>query len=86
MSDPVEWFTNPEHETIMGLDAQLADILRSEFGIGDLEVDCGVEGKGPYTYHFRLKNVPRNQMGFVCNRAMDLLSSWTPYRYEVQCL
>lgn len=86
MSDPAEWYTNPEHEHILGLDNELAQMLRVEFTDSAIDVDCGVEGKGPFTYHFRIKNVQRNQRGFVCGRAIDLLSSWTPYRYEVQCV
>lgn len=86
MSDPAEWFTNPEHDHIVGLDATLADILRVEFSDNGIEVDCGVEGKGPYTYHFRIMNVPRNQWGFVSSKAIGWLAAMTPYRFEVQCL
>lgn len=85
MADPAEWFTNPEHEHMVGLDHSLADMIRVEFGINDVEVDCGVEGEKSFTYHFRIKNAPRNQWGFISSRATELLSSWTPYRFEVQC-
>lgn len=86
MADPVEWFNNSEHEHMVGLDNTLAEVLREEFSDNGIDVDCGVEGSpGRYTYHFRIKNVPRNQWGFVCTKAMDWLSSMTPYRFEVQC-
>jgi hypothetical protein len=85
MADQAEWYTNPEHAHIVGLDDQLAIELRSVFGIAGLQVDCGVEGKGPYTYHFRLSNVPADMHNHVSTRAMDLLSSWTGYRFEVHC-
>lgn len=84
--DNPEWFTNPEHAHIVGLDADLARDLSVWFSIIDLEVDCGVEGEKSYTYHFRIRNVPQNQHGFVLSRARDLLSAWTPYRFEVQCV
>lgn len=84
--DPAEWFNNPEHAHIVGLDETLAEMLRVEFSDNAIEVDCGVEGTpGKYTYHFRIMHVSRNQWGFVINRVIDLLSSWTPYRFEVQC-
>ncbi|HZK89983.1 MAG TPA: hypothetical protein VFC56_07555 [Stellaceae bacterium] len=86
MADQAEWFTNPEHAHIIGLDDQLASALRSAFEIAQLQVDCGVEGKGPYTYHFRISNVPADMHGHVSSRAMDLLSSWTAYRFEVYCI
>ncbi len=86
VDDPAEWFTNPEHVHIVGLDNQLSRELRMHFEIPDLDVDCGVEGKGPsYTYHFRISGVSADMHGHVCTRAIDLLSKWTPYRYEVQC-
>lgn len=86
MSDPFEWFTNPEHEHIIGLDALIEDHLRIEFGIDKLQVDCGVEGKGPYTYHFRIRHVDSDLRGRVHDSATDMLSAWTPYRFEVQCI
>jgi hypothetical protein len=86
MTDRPEWFTNPEHAHIVGLDDQLASELRTAFGIADIKVDCGVEGKGPYTYHFMIGNVPPGLHGHVSSQAMDLLSSWTGYRFEVHCL
>lgn len=86
MADDAEWFTNPEHAHVVGLDNQLASELRSDFGFAELTVDCGVEGKGSYTYHFRIRNVPPDMHNHVSTRAMDLLSSWTAYRFEVYCL
>ncbi|HYM73296.1 MAG TPA: hypothetical protein VET89_09960 [Stellaceae bacterium] len=85
MADQAEWFKNPEHAHVVGLDAWLASELRSAFGISDLQVDCGVEGKGPYTYHFTISNVPADLHGQVSGQAMDLLSSRTGYRFEVHC-
>jgi hypothetical protein len=84
--DPKEWFTNPEHDHVVDLDIQLANRLRSELHLLDIEIDCGVEGKGPYTYHFRIRNVADNLRGHVVTRAIDILSAWTPYRYEVTCV
>lgn len=86
MSDRPEWFTNPEHAHIVGLDDQLAGELRVAFGVAALSVDCGVEGNGPYTYHFRIRNVPPAMHNPVSGRAMELLSSWTGYRFEVYCV
>jgi hypothetical protein len=86
MADQPEWFTNPEHAHVVGLDDQLATELRARLGIADLAVECGVEGKGPYTYHFMIGNVPPSLHGHVASLADDLLSSWTGYRFEVHCL
>jgi hypothetical protein len=86
MLDPPEWYTNPEHEHLIGIDHSLGVQLSQEFGIPGIEVDCGVEGSHSYSYHFRIMNVPRNQWGFVITRAIDLLSAWTPYRFEVRCI
>ncbi len=86
MTDQPDWFTNPEHAHIIGLDKQLETELRSDFLIVELAVDCGVEGKGPYVYHFRISNVPVDMHGHVSSRAMDLLSEWTAYRFEVYCI
>jgi hypothetical protein len=86
MSDRPEWFTSPEHAHIVGVDDQLAGVLRAEFGIPGLKVDCGVEGTRSYTYHFRIYNVPADLRPHVSTRAMDLLSSYTGYRFEVYCV
>lgn len=86
MADDPEWFTNPEHAHIVGLDKQLEGELRSEFLILELSVDCGIEGRGPYIYHFRISRVPADMHSHVASRATDLLSSWTAYRFEVYCL
>jgi len=86
MADRPEWFTNPEHAHIIGLDKQLETELRSDFLIVALEVDCGVEGKGPYVYHFRISHAPVDMHGRIAGRAVDLLADWTPYRFEVYCI
>jgi hypothetical protein len=86
MADQPDWFTNPEHMHIIGLDRQLETELRSDFLIAALEVDCGVEGKSSFVYHFRISNVPVAMHGSVAGRAMDLLAEWTPYRFEVSCI
>jgi hypothetical protein len=86
MSDLPEWLTNPEHAHIIGLDNSLADALRAFFKHPDIQVDCGVEGKHSHTYHFRIRNVPADLHRSVWGHASDLLSEWTPYRFEVQCV
>lgn len=84
--DPAEWFTNPEHGHMIGLDKDLTDRLRAFFQSSDIEVDCGVEGTRSYTYHFRIGNTPLGLEGQVADMARDLLGQWTPYRFEVQCV
>ena len=86
MADNPDWFTNPEHAHVVGLDDQLATALRVDFGDGDITVECGVEGRGPYTYHFIISNVAPDMHGHVVSRAIDLLSEWFSYRFEVRCL
>jgi hypothetical protein len=87
MADQPDWHTNPEHAHVIGLDNQLAEALRTAFGIADIAVECGVEGtRPPYTYHFTISNVPPDMHGHAASRATDLLSSWTGYRFEVHCL
>ena len=81
-----EWFTNPEHAHVVGLDEQLMAKLRMEFADDDITVDCGVEGRGPFTYHFMIGNVAVEMHGHVTSRAIDLLSEWFSYRFEVCCL
>lgn len=84
--DPAEWFTNPEHEHMVGIDKELADRLRSFFRCNEIGVDCGVEGARSFTYHFRISNMPAGKEGQASDMARDLLGQWTPYRFEVQCV
>jgi hypothetical protein len=86
MTDNPEWFKSPEHAHVVGLDNDLAQVLRQKLGIAEIDVDCGVEGDRSYTYHFRLQNVPAELHGHACALALDYLSSCTPYRFETQCV
>jgi hypothetical protein len=81
--DKPEWFTSREHMQMIGLDVQLANVLRAEFHQPDIDVDCGVDG---HIRHFRIGGVGIESHGVVCDRARDILSHQTPYRFEVQCV
>jgi hypothetical protein len=87
--DPLEWFSNPEHEHMIGLDRSLKEAILARFG-HDLPdpifVDCGVEGSRSFTYHFRIFGVPDDMHGKISSFAMDELSRNTPYRFEVACV
>lgn len=84
--DPIEWYENPEHEHMAGIDHELADKIIDQFGISPVFVECGVEGARSFSYHFRILGIPDFQHGAVAAFVSDFLSRVTPFRFEVQCV
>lgn len=80
--DDRSWFTGPEHDKVINLDKELATELGKKFST-KIVVDCGVEKN---SYHFRIYDVHVDDVRKVSDYARDWLATYTPFRFEVQCV